>query len=105
MQRVTCFAVALTTAAATAIVWRSDKESSDFQIASSTYPNVFGYNNFPDELEEGEINCAATLIGDKFAITAAHCFAPEFTPFSVTIDGVDHDVVAQYANPCYNFNT
>ena len=58
------------TKVANAIVYRPDVDVNNYRISSSTFPMVFPY---PDTIAGGQ-NCAATMIGTRFAITAAHCF-------------------------------
>ena len=54
-----------------------------------------------NEKEKG--SCVATLITKKHAITAAHCFAEGFSPFSVDINGDEYDVDKVYLNKCFSF--
>lgn len=86
-----------------AIVRRADIADSALHVDASAYPATFG---FP---EQGE--CAATLIDESHALTAAHCFSgcPGCSmPMSVTLtdsSGTTHSltIAEKYLNPCYDF--
>ena len=91
---------------AAAVVYRDDLTSDDYRvIASDVYPNVFPYDQFDSNFPPAEWNCAATLIGPKHAISAAHCFDSSTDEFQVEIGGVMHTVEEVIPNPCYNFNS
>ena len=104
MQKVTSFAYAFNMA--TAVVYRDDLTSADYQVDPAVvYPNVFGYDQFDSNFPPEEFSCAATLIGPNHAISAAHCFDTSTDEFTVGIGGVEHTVTEVILNPCYNFKS
>ena len=85
MRYITSVGLAIQTV--NAIVYRDDVNVREYRVDSSLYPMTFPYQNF--EGDRGW-NCAATLIGPRHAITAAHCFNPRKSSslsFEVEIDG------------------
>lgn len=62
---------------------------------------VFPYPN----TETAGMGCAATVIGTRFAITAAHCLVGDEgfeAPFNADIDGSTYQVVETRVNNCYD---
>jgi len=102
MQKITCFTAALQMAAA--VVYRPDVDVALYRTDPSTYPNVFPYNNLSTAYPPSEWNCAATLIGTRYAITAAHCFNRNHRDFPVEIGGTRHNVIKTIRNPCFGNN-
>jgi len=102
MQKITCFTAALQMAAA--VVYRPDVDLALYRIDPSTYPNVFAYDNFSTTYPPSEWNCAATLVGTRYAISAAHCFNRSHRDFPVEIGGKRHQVINTIRNPCYGKN-
>jgi hypothetical protein len=87
---------------ALAIVRRADV--AEYHVDASAYPAVFA---FP---QRGE--CAATLIDNTHALTAAHCFSPGTAgvsmPMSVSLTDSSGNTVAatvrnRFLNPCFSF--
>jgi len=97
-----------------AIVRRDDVEDSKYIVDPSMYPAIMILNNddnikMRDVFRKGHANgtllapnefnadCGATLVGKKFAITAAHCVCDGAkSGYSVTIAGTKHKVVASH---------
>ena len=82
------------------MIIRDDVDPSIYTGVASNYPAVFPY---PDTMPPG-LGCAATLITESIALTAAHCFDEISTPFTVTIAGVRHMVSNVVINPCFDFD-
>lgn len=92
--------LAITASIASAVVYRDDKPVNDYRVSASTWPAVFAW---PKSMTAG-MHCMASVIGTRFAITAAHCLvdgAPT-VPFVVEIDGADYNVVEYRGNECWS---
>ena len=84
----TITAVNLLLLAANGIVIRDDVVDSEYKGNESDYPAVFPMNPTGTK-EKGE--CCATMITDRHAITAAHCFDyGEWESFPVDINGAEY---------------
>ncbi len=71
----------------TAVVWIEDPTSSS---NAADWPGVFNMDPSGD-MEMG--SCVATLISERHAITAAHCFEEgEWDEFDVDISGTTYTV-------------
>lgn len=95
------------------------RHNRQFAVADSTYPSVIplGYTG---SLGNAPYECAGTLIDTQHILTAAHCFDRASTglprvsgstwtrsasgDFQVQVNGVVHDVLKVYRNPCFSFD-
>ena len=95
-------ALAIATHLAEAVTYREDKAVNLYRVASSNYPMVFPFGHKDNLAANAGQHCSATVIGTRFAITAAHCNEPALTlPLTVTIDGSDYKVVEIRQNNCF----
>lgn len=84
---------------ASAIIIRDNVDDSKYLTDESEWPFVFPMDS-TNKLKKGE--CGATLIADRYAITAAHCFDNKFKQFRVKIAGTTYNVVKVHKNPCFS---
>ena len=82
------------------IIIRDDVTDSKYLAdANKDWPFVFPIDA-SGKLIVGD--CAATLIKDRYAITAAHCFGKSIKKFPVKIKGQTYQVVSVFRNPCFS---
>ena len=99
---ITLALAAQTCRAALPIIYRGDVDVNTYRAnQQAEYPGFFGY---PGSVQ-ADWACGAGLIGDRYAITAAHCFFGAGAPavgFTAHIAGDDYTVDEIRINNCYD---
>lgn len=93
--------LAITAQLASAIVYRHDVTVSELRINPNLIPDFFAY---PNTVPKGQ-HCGATMIGNRVAITAAHCFdsSGPTVPFNADVNGNTYQVTEVRTNNCFDF--
>ena len=92
--------IAATSQIESEILWRTDRTESTYTASPADYPFFFGFPYEEGEGSEG-FTCGATVVGRRFAVTAAHCF-DDNEGFQVKIGNQMLNVVEVRKNNCFS---